>query len=171
MRIVIDRAWRVHAESTMELACSSKTAWGQMRDWRRFLTLDPLHKRLHVEGGPNDPARPKGQSITISHRLLGMGPDRVGRVLTWREERGYAISDLSRRGPRAGFPHICTYEVVPVLPTTCKLRVGVRGVWTARYIPRFMARAWIAWVLHMTEQRIRLEFELLDAARRTKASR
>lgn len=163
----IDRAWRARARSVLELPLPASVVWGQMRDLRRFLTLDPLHVRIEPVGKVG--ARRggwAGQEILISHRLLGIGPDRRGRVLRWAEGSGYAISDLSRRGRRVGFPHVCTYRVDPAGPEACRVTIGVRGVWTARWIPRWAAGMWIRWVLRATDVRVRREMCALARWRR-----
>ena len=40
---------------------------------------------------------------------------RRGRVCWWREGVGFAVSDLSMRGGRVGFPHVCGYRVRPMI--------------------------------------------------------
>ena len=49
MRIVVDTRWRVDATAWLDVPLGASAVWGQMRDIQRFLTLDPLHKR--VRGG------------------------------------------------------------------------------------------------------------------------
>jgi hypothetical protein len=122
-----------------------------MTDVERFLCLDPLHRAIRVEG---DGPLSVGSRFILPHRLLGVGPDRVGRLLRWREGAGYAISDLSRRDVTVGFPHICTYEVVATGAHTCRLTIGARGRWTATWTPRWVVKAWIWWVLKATESRV-----------------
>jgi hypothetical protein len=158
MHITIDERWRVRGEASITLPASSSAAWGQLRDWRRFLTIDPLHERIDLKSPAHGGPSPRGTTFTIRHRLLGIGPNRDGRLLTWREGRGYAISDLSRRGVHVGFPHICTYALYPLDEHRTRLDLGVRGVWTARWMPRLLIRAWIAFILRATEYRIRAEF-------------
>jgi hypothetical protein len=156
MSVIIDRDWRVAASRELVLPLSAAAAWGQMRDFARFIAIDPLHTRVRV--GPPVPGRvgPAGRPLVIPHRFLGLGPDRVGRVLRWEEGRGFAFSDLSRRGPRAGFPHICAYALRADGPGRCCLTVSARGVWTARWIPRWAAACWIWWVLLLTEAQIQM---------------
>ena len=160
----IDRNWRVRARGVIDVPLPASAVWGQMRDVQRFLTLDPLHVRV-TPAGERRPGR-AGQELVISHRLLGIGPDRRGRVLRWREGRGYAVSDLSRRGNRRGFPHICAYEVEPAGPGRCRLTIAARGVWTARWLPRWAGRLWIWWVLVATDARVRRELRAYARWRR-----
>lgn len=89
---------------------------------------------------------PRALPIRLSHRYMGLRFERVGRILSWREGIGYAFSDLTRRGPRAGFPHVFSFRLEPVDDGHCRLHVRVRGLWTARAIPRWLARLWLWWV-------------------------
>ena len=163
MRIVIDKKWRVKAQSAIIVPLPAGAVWGQMRDWQRFITRDPLHRSVRVTGKGSASDTPRGTRIVIEHRLLGIGPDRVGRILRWREGCGYVFSDLSGRGVRRGFPHVCSYEVEVLTEDTCRVTAWVRGKWTATWIPRWAARAWIWWVLRGTE--VRLASELAAYAR------
>lgn len=159
-RVTIDASWRVRAVGRVVLPLPAGEAWRLMRDWRRFLTDDPLHRSVAiVRSGPR-PGSPAGTRIVIRHRVLGLGPDRIGRVLRWEEGRGYAVSDLSRRGPRRGFPHVCTYRLEPLGERECLLEFGARGLWTARWTPRWMARVWLWWVIAATAARCRTRFAM-----------
>jgi len=168
MRLVIDPQFRVNASATLDLNLPAAAVWGQMRDVARFLSRDPLHVRVEFPNGPPDMRRPRGAALILAHRLAAIGPDRVGRILTWREGIDYAVSDLSRRGNRVGFPHICTYRVDPIDAAHSRLTLGARGRWTATWVPRALIRLWIGWVLMATERRIRLKFDALAAWRRTR---
>src|SRR5262245_23504534 len=143
----------------MRVGLPASVVWGQMRDLLRFVCIDPLHARAFtVDGGP---AR-AGAEMVIEHRFLGLGTDRRSRVLRWTEGRGYVISDLSRRGVRVGFPHVCTYEVVAE-GAGSRLRVGARGLWTARLVPRWAAKAWMWWILAGTRAHLRHELGKVEA--------
>ena len=163
----IDRNWRVRAQSVVEVPLPASAVWGQMRDVQRFLTLDPLHVRVTPVGERSGGWA--GQEIVISHRLLGIGPDRRGRVLRWREGRGYAISDLSRRGDVRGVPHVCTSQVEASGPERGQMTIGARGVWTARWLPRWAGRMWIWWVLRATDVRVQREMRAFARWRRRAA--
>lgn len=164
MPIAIDKSWRINASRTIDLPLSASMVWGQMRDLRRFITLDPLHARVVMQPAIIHPARPAsaglaaqhcnqprscplGSALIIEHRCLGIGPDRIGRVLRWREGQGYAISDLSQLGVRVGFPHVCLYQLHPINDRACRLTVAARGRWTARWLPRCAVKLWLHWVL------------------------
>lgn len=163
MQLIVDHRWRVNASHSFELPLPATTVWGQMRDIRRFITLDPLHKHAHFGDRSTKSAMPRqGDALVLEHRLLGIGPDRVGRLLRWSEGSGYAISDLSRRGPRVGFPHVCMYEVQPLDEHKSQLTVAARGRWTATWLPRWMIRCWLWWILRSTA--LRIERELLCLA-------
>jgi len=153
MRITIDRRGRVDAVGWFDLPMPSAAVWVRMRDIEWFLTRDPLHVSVRVTPAGSGES-PKGSSLLLRHRILGIGPDRVGRVLTWNEGRGYAISDLSRRGVRTGFPHVCTYEVEALGELCCRVRLGAKGRWTTGWVPRFLVRLWLAWVLKATEAHV-----------------
>jgi hypothetical protein len=169
MKIEINRAWRVRAHDSLDLALPATKVWWHMRDLPTFLCIDPLHAQViisdhrapSVQASSSHAQSFEQASLVIRHRLLGIGPDRIGRVLRWREGRGYVISDLSKRGVRVGFPHVCSYEVLPISNSRCRLTLEVRGVWTARWnslFPRLCAKAWLAWVMAATASRVRLHF-------------
>jgi hypothetical protein len=165
MRILIDDRWRVEATSSIELPMGIGAAWGQMRDLPSFLTVDPLHARVRMEQRrvyrcERAVASPLGLRLVIEHRMLGIGPDRVGRVLRWREGEGYVVSDLSKRGIRVGFPHICAFQLTPMGHDACNLRITARGKWTATRWPRWAIRLWLWWVLAGTELCVRRHMAL-----------
>lgn len=158
---------RVDASVTVEVPLAASTVWGQMRDITSFVTIDPLHHRLRLEQADDAPfPPPAGVAIVLEHRLFGIGPDRIGRLLRWREGEGYALSDLSKRGVTQGFPHICTYNVEPVDAQSSRVRVGARGRWTATWMPRWMIHAWLRWVLTHTEWHLERWFRLFIASRK-----
>lgn len=157
MRIEIDDRWRVTAADSLEIPLPAPTLWGQMRDIRSFLAMDPLHARVRFVDVPRGQLPRTGDRLVLEHRLLGVGVNRIGRLLKWREGRGYAISDLSRRGMRVGFPHVCMYEVDSIAEDRSRLTIAVRGRWTAQRLPRWMVRLWIAWVLAATRARLQRE--------------
>jgi hypothetical protein len=168
MRIDVDDKWRVNASCDVHLPISASKLWGQMRDWTRFACIDPLHAHMRVIARPprtnqEIPTTPRGTSIVIAHRFLGIGPDRIGRVLCWREGSGFVFSDLSKRGVKVGFPHVCSYEVHPLTGETCRLRVGARGLWTARWLPRWLVRLWLRWVLAETRSHIQRDMNRFHA--------
>ena len=169
MRIEIDHQWRVRAACDLDVPMSATAVWGQMRDWRRFITIDPLHVRVRVLPHQSRSRRPPphGIPMMIEHRLLGFGPDRVGRIVRWDEGQGFAFSDLSKRGMRIGFPHICEYDLQVVSDESCRLTIGARGRWTARWWPRWMIRLWLAWVLAETRVCVKQELRRFDRWRRT----
>lgn len=167
MRLIVDRLYRVDASCSLEVELPASAVWGQIRDVARFLSIDPLHARVRPARRDEVPRRGAGrehrQDLIIEHRLLGVGPDRVGRVLAWREGVGYAVSDLSRRGFDRGFPHVCTYRIDAVSPRRSRLTIGARGRWTATWLPRWMVKAWLAWVLGATARHVSVELAALAA--------
>jgi hypothetical protein len=166
MQLTIDERWRVRCSHEIQLPLSDSVVWGQMRDLRRFLTLDPLHREIHWPEQNTRAIPPVGSPILIEHRLLGIGPDRLGRLLFWREGRGYAVSDLSQRGVRVGFPHICAYEVESCGERASAIHISVRGRWTAAWMPRATVKLWLWWVMFSTGQHIGWYFRCLRLWRR-----
>lgn len=168
MSVRIGRDWHVHAEEVIEVPLSAGAVWGQMRDVCRFLSLDPLHAEVLLSvprAGHHGVRTPKGFGLVLKHRFLGLGVDRVGRVLKWDEGRGFAVSDLSRRGVRRGFPHVCAYRVEPLDGGRSRLHVSAIGRWTATWMPRWLVRGWMLWVVAGTRGRIEGEMRGLWLAR------
>lgn len=153
MRISVNDRWVVRATADLILPAPSVRVWGWMRDWRTFLEMDPLH--VSVER--LDPPLPHAD-LLIRHWFLGLSVDRVGRVLRWREHRGFAISDLSRRGVSVGFPHVCSFELAPCAADSSRIIVGVAGRWTATWLPRMMVRMWIGAILTATVVMMRVHW-------------
>lgn len=168
MKIQIDRNWRVCATGHVDLPLPAISVWGQMRDVERFLSMDPLHTGVRMERDEGTPAEGtfRGRRVVIPHRLMGVGPTRVGRILVWREQRGFAISDLSQRSVRVGFPHVCSYALQPMGKDCCRLVISARGRWTATWVPRPFVRAWLWWVMRATEGHIATEMAAFAAWRR-----
>ena len=158
IRVEIDRRWRVRLTTEFELPLDAPSAWLSLRDFRRFACQDIFHRKLELES-----AQPHaGAAFALEHGLLGLRVVRVGRVLYWHEGSSYAFSDLSRRGPRKGFPHIYTYRLTPVDDARCRFRLEVRGLWTLRSLGRPLIRLWLGWILLKTTTSIRNAF-LADA--------
>lgn len=178
MTIVVDDRWRVDATACLDIPLAASTVWGQMRDVQHFLTVDPLHRRVRIAGAalptrrdagvPEQPGAPIpiGTPLVIEHRLFGIGVNRRSRLLRWREGRGFAVSDLSGRGDHAGFPHVCIYEVAPLGARSARLTIAARGRWTATWIPRWLVRLWLAWVMASTLRNIRVELGRFGRAMR-----
>jgi hypothetical protein len=160
IQLHIDNKWRVNCSGELTVPLPASIVWGQMRDLLRFICIDPLHAAARTLDG--QPPR-QGSRLIIQHRFLGLGPDRLSRVLTWHEGRGYSLSDLSQRGNRTGFPHICTYHVAPITETTSRLLITARGRWTATFLPRWAAKLWMWWILASTEAHLRHELNALHA--------
>ncbi|MCX5660970.1 MAG: hypothetical protein NTW19_14795 [Planctomycetota bacterium] len=141
MRVTLDRRWRVRLWVEVGLPIEARRVWLHVRRVERFATRDPFHWRVSLDG----PAR-VGCAMVIEHRYAGWRVDRVGRILRWDEGRGYAFSDLSKRGPGVGFPHIYEYRVAATGAGSCMVIVRVRGTWTARAWPRWAVRLWLSGV-------------------------
>lgn len=150
MPILLDEHWGVDASGSVQVALPASTVWGQMRDLRRFVTRDPLHVRVDLLSTRLEP----GAEMVILHRLLGIGVTRRSRLLRWEEGRGYAFSDLSLRGKTVGFPHVCSYDLREIDAEHAEVTFAARGRWTATWMPRWLVRLWLHWVIRDTTARI-----------------
>ena len=95
---------------------------------------------------------------------LGFAPNTVNRILVWGLfgigfDILFGFTGLLSFGQsafygtggfvaaylltRAGFPHVFSYRLEPAGAGACRLHIGVRGLWTARAVPRLLARAWL----------------------------
>lgn len=144
----------------IDLPRPAAEVWPHVADLRRFACHDLFHRRLIVLA----PTLRPGAALAIEHAALGVRRMRFGRLLWWREGRGYAFSDLSARGPRHGFPHIFVVELDDRGERECRLRLSVRGRWTARLVPRPLARLWLRAVMAAHARILRTNLRsLLDA--------
>lgn len=125
-----------------EVPVSKDRLWEFVADLRTFLTTDPYHRRVIAMRKPIVP----GTHLAIEHGLLGVTFYRFGRLLSWQEGRGYSFSDLSARGGRRGFPHVFEVIVEPDRQSprdSSKLRIEVKGRWTARMVPAVLRQWWL----------------------------
>ena len=140
--VTVTGGGRVVCRAVVEVPLGAGAAWGQLRDFRRFAAQDFFHVAVRVERG----GVRRGARLEIDHRFGPFFVTRVGRILQWAEGVGYSFSDLSRRGPRAGFPHVYRYRLRPGGPSRCVLEITIAGRWTARFLPRPLVRLWLRWV-------------------------
>lgn len=148
----VSSEYRVRVAVSIDVPLSASIVWGQMRDFAWFTTLDPFHAGVHVI----EHSYHTGADIVIDHQFLGIRLQRVGRILKWTEGSGYCFSDLSKRGVRAGFPHVYRYEVQSVGDQASRINVSVRGRWTATISPRWLVNLWLRFVMSQVRARIRL---------------
>jgi hypothetical protein len=143
MQIQIRRSGAVRCHACLEIPLAGMSVWGQLRDFSRFARQDFFHDVLEISGG-----EPRGGAeILLVHRYAFFAVRRKGRICWWREGVGYSFSDLSLTGPRRGFPHVFSYRIEQAAEANaCRLMIGVRGRWTASFVPRAMARVWLWWV-------------------------
>ena len=151
-RVSVSRWGRVACATRLELPMSAGSAWGQLRDFRTYACHDYFHADVRIAGGV--PRR--GAKLRILHRYGPFEVERCGRIVWWEEGRGYSFSDLSLRGPRRGFPHVLGYRLIPdgELHDRGLEHITVRGRWTARGVPRWAARLWLAWVFFHVVRRV-----------------
>ena len=145
----------VRCKARIALPLSAATTWGQLRDFHRFASQDYFHAKIVIDG-----AMPRcGTSLRMLHQFAGIRTLRRGRILRWRENDGFAFSDVSLRGNRVGFPHVLSFRLEPTSPSTCLLHITVMGRWTAP-VWRWTARLWLRWVfahiVHSTENQLLL---------------
>jgi hypothetical protein len=150
--VSINKRRRVRLLAEIETTLPREHVWHAMSHLEAFTTCDPFHTR--VRSVDNAPIA-HGSSIKIIHGFFGVGITRVGRVLRWEENTGYAFSDLSPRGPKLGFPHIYGYRLRDLPGGGCALTVSVRGVWTMRALPRRYVAAWLTGVMWLIEMLLR----------------
>lgn len=148
----VSQRFSVHVSATVCVPLSASAVWGQMRDFSCFTALDPFHVRVRVVA----PGYRAGAGLVIEHRFLGIGFQRVGRILKWTEGVGYCFSDLSASGVRKGFPHVYCYRIQAVDEHTTRIEVSVRGRWTATLFPRWLVKLWLRFVMAHVGARIRL---------------
>lgn len=140
--ITISSSGAIRCRAALDLPLCLTSVWGQIRDFDTFAQLDLFHSAIRIEGGV---AR-QGAALEMQHRYGPFAVRRIGRILVWKENFGYSFSDLSRRGPRKGFPHVFSYRLESTSEQTCRLQISVTGRWTARFIPRPVAKLWLWWV-------------------------
>jgi hypothetical protein len=140
--VEVTRSGRVVCRAAVELPVSATVAWGQLRDFRLFAAQDFFHAAVRVDAG----GVRRGAALEIDHRFGPFAVTRVGRILQWEENVGYSFSDLSRRGPRSGFPHVYRYRLSPAGDARCVVEVSIAGLWTLQGVPKWVVRLWLKWV-------------------------
>jgi hypothetical protein len=166
MTVHAGRDGRVDCRAAIPLDLPAAAAWGQVRDFARYASHDYFHADLRVDGG----VPRQGAALRLTHRHAGVRVERVGRICWWEEGVGWAFSDLSRRGPRHGFPHVLVVRVEAAGTgvggaSRCVLHVAVRGRWTAAWVPPALRRLWLAWVFAYVVSRTRNDLWAYQAAR------
>lgn len=159
--IVADRNGRVTCQAAVPFDLTARSVWGQVREFARYAAHDYFHHDVRVEGG----VPRQGAGLRLSHRYAGVSVERVGRILLWREGVGFAFSDLSLAGARAGFPHVFALRIESVGERRSVVHLSVRGRWTARRVPLWARRAWLRWVFSYVVVRTRNELLAYQIAR------
>ena len=149
--VEVTRSGRVTCRAAIELPVGAAVVWGQLRDFRRFAAQDFFHAAVRVDS----PGVRRGAALEIDHRFGPFRTTRVGRILQWRERRGYSFSDLSPRGPRSAFPHVYSYGLHPLGDGRCRIDILIAGLWTTTFIPRPLVRLWLRWVFSHIVQSVR----------------
>ena len=126
----------------LEIPLAASEVWRRIARAQEFLCLDPFHCRVVLLS----PRLTAGAELRIDHLIMGISIARFGRILYWNEEEGYALSDLSGRGKRRGFPHVFFIRVTPMGQQGCRLTVEVRGRWTTPFVPARIGMYWLRWV-------------------------
>ena len=139
---------------SLDVARSQAEAWTLIRDLPRFLIIDPFHDRITLMR--DQPT--VGVDLVLSHNAFGRRFLRFGKIIAWQEGSGYTFSDLSRRGPKEGFPHVFMIKLQPLAsrddkkPLT-RLAIHVRGRWTSRVVPVWLGRIWV-WLVFREHARL-----------------
>jgi len=151
IKIRIAREGRVDCRAILRTKLSSAQVWGQLRDFHTFARQEFFHAKVEIEGGTPRP----GAKLDLSHRFFLFRVHRVGRICRWEEGEGFAFSDLSKKSLFAGFPHIFSYRLTPVLPSGCDIEIRVAGRWTTRFLPRWIVWLWLRWIMQFAVQQVR----------------
>lgn len=159
--ILLGPRGRIYLRGTLDLPLRVSVVWGQMRHFAHFITLDPFHVHIDIIDNQAETAA----RLVIHHRFFLIHIIRVGHILKWREGQGYSFSDLSKRGPRVGFPHVFTYDVQSNGIDASRLSITVRGRWTANFLPQWAIKLWLRWVLGRTLDRVQQELLTLAILR------
>ncbi len=147
-RVNLSTRWAVNAQTSVQLDASTEEVWAVMQRFDRFIAADPYHARVTDEQGNRlDTLPPRGTAIRIGHGIGVTWFDRVGTLVRVVPGKTIAFTDLSKRGRNLGFPHLYHYTLKPISEEVCELILAVRGRWSARWMPRPLVRAWLAWVL------------------------
>ena len=150
IRVRINARGAVDCHAALALPLPAARVWGQLRDFKTYARSDLFHANIDIDGGV---AR-GGAALRITHRFFIFQVERVGRICGWKELAGYSFSDLSAADPRRGFPHIFSYKIEPVSDGLCKLHIRVRGKWTAKWLPRWIVRLWLYWIVQHIARRV-----------------
>ncbi len=139
----------VKLDIQIEIARPFQEVWRDISDVKHFIQVDPFHIRLET----NDSQIKQGTTFRLMHRAFGIQFLRVGKILKWEDEQGYAFSDLSSSGGSGMFPHVFFVSISPANkseePNNCTcLKVQVRGKWTSPYLPRLLIQFWLRYVCH-----------------------
>ena len=144
---------RIGLDLELDVPRSVEQVWERMADLRRFVRVDPFHSRLIVLGANLE----AGVELAIEHRAFGLRFLRFGKLLSWREGKSYAISDLAASGSRGFFPHVFTFAIEPIGPARSRLTVRVRGRWNSPIVPTWAGRLWVRFIGREHARLLRVE--------------
>lgn len=157
MKIVFSTNQQVRITAGVTIPADVRWVWSQLRDIQRYGAMDMFHHTIAMDA----PTPAADVGLLIEHRLLCFCVKRQGRILFWRENEGYAFSDLSMKDVCRGFPHVFVYRMAPIDSQSCRVCMEVRGRWTATKLPRIFRWLWLRWV--MAHVRVSVETTLLQA--------
>lgn len=147
-RVRLSSRWAVEADTCVRIEAGEASVWAVMRRFSQFIAADPYHTRVTDEAGARlDELPARGTALRIGHGIGFTWFDRVGTLVRVVPGRGFAFTDLSRRGRAVGFAHVYAYTLKPVEEHACELRLMVRGRWSARWLPRWAVKMWLWWVM------------------------
>jgi len=148
---------------SVEIPLPAAEVWSWVSDLPRFLVIDPFHCHVwHDDTSPN-----LGTVLHLEHCAFGIRFLRRGRLLKWSPPTAYTFSDLSQRGPRAGFPHVFALHLLPGMHESdaTRLTFQVTGLWTSRLILRGLGLWWLRYVMYDHARLLRCHMQFLLAAR------
>lgn len=142
--------YRVDCKAAIELGEPVSVIWRRLLPWNIASTWDPFHWRILQLDGPNQ----LGGRIILDHRYGPICITRVGRLMRFNEEEGFAFSDLSTRDAQQSFPHSYSYDLEETATGGTRVVIRVRGRWTLR-IGRTLVWLWLWWVMIQLRQQVR----------------
>jgi hypothetical protein len=135
-------------ERLLRVEAPAEAVWDWMSEPRNLFSINMFHAEVHTDEGELR----EGMVVTVDHDFFGAYQQR--RQATVRELRPYFVSFGEYKGPevpgRDPFPHIQSFQVVPVDDSSCILvnRISGRYVFPgsgvlgerlfARYMPAIL---------------------------------
>jgi hypothetical protein len=144
VRYETPRRNRIRLGIDVDIPRPASEVWLRIAQLELFLCIDPFHTSIIAVDGPLK----VGSTLLLEHHAIGFRFTRGGRLLRWREGEGYSFSDLRRRDPRRGFPHVFHVAVRSTDDArSTRLTIDVRGRWSSKLVPARVGMLWLGWVM------------------------